>query len=70
MNKFVRKIPESCNNCFYLPCCNYSNPVCPIQYYEKHLEKSCCVKDKKFEKHLAEVVLYAAHKNPYTVLVL
>jgi len=62
-NKFIQKLPDSCKDCFYLPCCRQSNPGCPVRYYYSPSMESCTVKDEKSMEQLNETILYVAHKK-------
>lgn len=70
VNKYVQEIPKRCNDCYYLPCCRYISPGCPIRYYRKQSWQSCVLQNKDFEKDLAATILYAAQHYPVTHLVL
>lgn len=67
--RFVQKLPESCNDCFYMPCCTRFDPGCPTSYLRATPEEiPCPMKDKKQENDIVETVQYAASKYPCTVL--
>jgi len=69
-NKFINRMPETCNNCFYLPCCYHSSPGCPVRYNETMSDDSCTIIDEKRMEHLNDTVLYAALKYMCITLVL
>ena len=66
----AKKIPESCNECFYLPSCNSVNPSCPIRYHGGTSVGSCLIENGADKNILIEKVLYATDYFPYHSLVL
>ncbi|MCI9435925.1 MAG: radical SAM protein [Lachnospiraceae bacterium] len=69
-NRYVQKISEACSNCFYLPCCRYVSPGCPIQYTQKQRWQSCILEKENYKDDLASGILYAIDKHPFTMLAL
>lgn len=68
-NKFIQKIPETCSDCFYLPCCHIGGKVCSVRYLMPKSDAiPCQLKNEKYIKLLTETVLYAAHKYSCTVI--
>lgn len=68
-SRLVRKIPETCNNCFYLPCCRNVNSGCPVSYLKKTQGvTSCPIQDTEQKKHIVETIHYAANRYSCTIL--
>jgi uncharacterized protein len=71
INKFVQKIPEACNDCFYLPVCHNGNKACPVRYIKpKPNAEPCPMDNEEHKKTLTTTILYAAQKYPCTTLVI
>lgn len=71
MSKFVKKTPEDCNNCCYLPCCHNIDSGCPVSYLKATPEMfSCPMKDAEQKRHIVETILYAAKKYHCTTIIL
>lgn len=71
INKFVRKMPEACNDCFYLPACVNGSKVCPVRNFKpKPNAEPCPMENKEYIKTLIETIQYATNKYPCTILVI
>ena len=69
INKYVQKIPDTCNDCFYLPACHYGSKVCPVRYLKPKQELVVCpMENEEHIKRVTATILYAVNKHPCTTL--
>lgn len=70
-NEFIKKTPDVCRDCFYMPACPNSGKGCPALYLKQNLSfPPCPLKDDNFITALTESVLYTVRKYPHTVITL
>lgn len=67
-NRYLQKIPDSCIECFYLPCCRQANPGCPIRYIQPHAGIGCPSKDPEFKNMLQKAIIYAMSTIKYLTI--
>lgn len=68
-SKFVQRMPDTCNDCFYLPSCYSVSAGCPVSYLKPTPEEiTCPMKDEKQKSDIINTVLYAANKYPCVIL--
>lgn len=71
LNNYIQKIPEKCNDCFYLPTCHYGGRVCPVRYLAEEPDEMDCLMEKDgCQNSIIEAVLYIADKYPCPSIVL
>ncbi len=71
MKKSIQRIPESCNDCFYSPCCLNIDSGCPVSYLKTNPDVTLCpLKDENKKNNIVETILYAADIYPCTTLAL
>lgn len=71
LNKYIQKIPEKCNDCFYLPACHNGGRICPVRYLvQKPDEIDCPMEREEYQNIIIEAILYIADKYPCPTLVL
>lgn len=68
VNKYVQNIEEKCRTCFYLPCCRYVSPGCPVRYNKKQEWQFCMLEKKGAKEELARNILYAVENYPVTII--
>ncbi len=69
--RLIQKVPKSCIDCYYMPCCVIFDSGCPTSYLRANPEEiSCPLKNEKQEKQIIDTILYAADKYPCIVITL
>lgn len=68
-SKLIRKIPDTCYECAYSPCCCNINSGCPVSYLKKTPDEHLCpMEDTKQKEHIVDTILYAANNYSCTTL--
>lgn len=63
VNEFIKRLSDSCRDCYYMPACTNNGKNCPYQYLKRPSKPIFCpLKNDNFVNALTETVLYAAKR--------
>lgn len=71
LRRIIQKVPESCKECCYFPCCPNIDTGCPVSYLKATPEKAFCpMKDLDYKRNIVKSILNAASKYPCKTVIL
>lgn len=62
--KFLQKVPNDCEACYYMPCCVFIDSSCPVGFLrDTPDEQNCLLKNERLKADIENTILFAAKNH-------